>query len=599
MFENLGDWKRSGACASLNATDEGAEVILTGWVQRRRDHGALVFIDLRDRSGVCQVVVDGEDVVLAEQLKSVRSEWVLAVKGRVRLRPEEMRNTDMASGEVEVLAGAVKILNHSQTPPFPIETFQESEVGDDLRFKYRFLDLRRREMQERMAFRHRVVLAVRDHLDELGFLEIETPLLIRSTPEGARDYVVPSRLQPGLFYALPQSPQLYKQLLMVGGYEKYFQIARCLRDEDLRGDRQPEHTQIDMEMSFVDEEEIFAVVEEMLGSVFGKVMDRELPTSFPRLSYREAMDRYGSDKPDLRFGLELVDLSEAAAASEFKAFRSVLDAGGSVRGIRVPGGARFSRREIEELEASAKTYRAKGLAWMKCDEGGLTGGVSKFFGGAAGEALVAATGLVAGDLLVMVGDQGEVTCTALGAVRVALGSKLDLIEAGEFHFLWVHRFPLFERSEEGGEWQAMHHLFTMPDDEDIEHLDSDPGRVRGQLYDLVCNGVELASGSIRIHRRDLQERVMAVVGIDKEDAERRFGFLLGAFDYGAPPHGGLAIGLDRFLMVLDGGDSIRDYIAFPKTLQAKSLMVESPSPLEPEQLRELNLSVDCSDPDEE
>ncbi len=599
MFENLGDWKRSGACASLSASDEGTEVILTGWVQRRRDHGALVFIDLRDRSGVCQVVVDGEDVALAEQLKSVRSEWVLAVKGRVRLRPEEMRNADMASGEVEVLAGAVKILNHSQTPPFPIETFQESEVGDDLRFKYRFLDLRRREMQERMAFRHRVVLAVRDHLDELGFLEIETPLLIRSTPEGARDYVVPSRLQPGLFYALPQSPQLYKQLLMVGGYEKYFQIARCLRDEDLRGDRQPEHTQIDMEMSFVDEEEIFAVVEGMLGSVFGKVMGRELPSSFPRMTYREAMDRYGSDKPDLRFGLELVDLSEAAAASEFKAFRSVLDAGGSVRGIRVPGGARFSRREIEELEASAKTYRAKGLAWMKCDEGGLTGGVSKFFGGAAGEALVAATGLVAGDLLVMVGDQGEVTCTALGAVRVALGSKLDLIEAGEFHFLWVHRFPLFEQNEEGGEWQAMHHLFTMPDDEDIEYLDSDPGRVRGQLYDLVCNGVELASGSIRIHRRDLQERVMAVVGIDKEDAERRFGFLLGAFDYGAPPHGGLAIGLDRFLMVLNGGDSIRDYIAFPKTLQAKSLMVESPSPLDPEQLRELNLSVDPPDQDVE
>jgi len=591
MLENLGEWKRDRSCAELGAGDDGQAVTLAGWVQKRRDHGALVFIDLRDRSGICQVVIDGgENPDLAEQLKAVRSEWVLAIRGSVRMRPEDMRNADMPSGDVEVLAAEVRILNSSLTPPFPIETFQDAEVSDDLRFRFRFLDLRRREMQERVAFRHRAVLAVRDFLGDQGFLEIETPLLIRSTPEGARDYVVPSRLQPGQFYALPQSPQLYKQLLMVAGYEKYFQIARCLRDEDLRGDRQPEHTQIDMEMSFLDEDEIFGIVENMLQAVFEKVMGRELDTPFLRLTYREAMDRFGSDKPDLRFGLELVDLGEVAGASDFNAFKGVLESGGRVKGIRVPGGAGFSRKEIEALEAVAKTYRAKGLAWLKLGDDGLTGGVSKFFAGVADD-LIAAAGLESGDLLLMVGDAGETAATAMGAVRSALGEKLGLAKGGEFRFLWVHRFPLFERESEDEEWQAMHHLFTMPEAEDMEYLESDPGRVRGQLYDLVCNGVELASGSIRIHRRDIQEQVMSVVGIGKEDAERRFGFLLKAFDYGAPPHGGLAIGLDRFLMVLDGGQSIRDYIAFPKTLQAKSLMVECPSPLDPEQLAELHLEV--------
>ena len=590
MLENLGEWKREVHCAALSLADAGREVTLAGWVQRRRDHGALVFIDLRDRSGICQVVLDGEDAALAEKFKPVRSEWVVAVKGRVRPRPEEMRNPDLPSGEVEVLVGELRILNTCLTPPFPIDGFQEAEVSDDLRFKYRYLDLRRREMQERMAFRHRLILAVRDHLSARGFLEIETPLLIQSTPEGARDYVVPSRLQPGHFYALPQSPQLFKQLLMVAGYDKYFQIARCLRDEDLRGDRQPEHTQLDMEMSFLCEEEIFTIVEDMLQSVFESVKGQELAAPFPRLSYREAMDRFGSDKPDLRFDLELMDLGDLAAASDFNAFKGVLAAGGSVKGLRVPAGAGFSRKEIEALEAVAKTYRAKGLAWLKREPAGLAGGVAKFFAPVS-EQLLDRTGLEEGDLLLMVGDAGEIANTALGAVRSALGAKLELTDPGRFRFLWVHRFPLFEQDEENGRWEAMHHLFTMPEEEDIERLDSDPGQVNGQLYDLVCNGVELASGSIRIHRRDIQERVMAVVGIDREEAQRRFGFLLGAFDYGAPPHGGLAIGLDRFLMVLDGGQSIRDYIAFPKTLQAKSLMVESPSPLDPEQLRELHLQV--------
>ncbi|MCB1161099.1 MAG: aspartate--tRNA ligase [Candidatus Latescibacteria bacterium] len=587
----MGDWKRSDACAALGAADEGREVILTGWVHRRRDHGGLVFMDLRDRSGLCQVVVDGEAESLRESLRPVRSEWVLAVRGTVRLRPADMRNAELPSGDVEVLVAELRVLNSSLTPPFPIDSFQESEVSDDLRLKYRYLDLRRREMLARMEFRHRVTLAVREFLSGEGFLEIETPLLIRSTPEGARDYVVPSRLQPGHFYALPQSPQLYKQLLMVAGYEKYFQIARCLRDEDLRGDRQPEHTQIDMEMSFATEDMVFDVVERLLGSIFRGVMGRELETPFLRLSYREAMDRFGSDKPDLRFALELTDLGDVAARSSFQAFKGVLEAGGSVKGLRVPGGASFSRKDIEALEGAAKTYRAKGLAWMKRGAEGLSGGVAKFFEGETGEALIRAAGLEEGDLLLMVADQGEVPCIAMGAVRSALGAKLGLTAGGEFRFLWVHRFPMFEQDEETGNWEAMHHLFTMPAPEDLEFLESDPGRVHGQLYDLVCNGVELASGSIRIHRRDIQERVMAVVGIDKDEAERRFGFLLGAFDYGAPPHGGIAPGMDRLLMVLDGGQSIRDYIAFPKTLQGKSLMVGSPAPLDSRQLEELHLRV--------
>ncbi len=596
MLDNLGEWRRSDDCAALRGADTGREVTLMGWVHRRRDHGNLVFIDLRDRSGLCQVVFAGEDEELAERLRPLRSEWVLAVRGTLRRRPPEMVNADLPSGEIELVASELRVLNGSLTPPFPIESFQEGEVGDDLRLKYRYLDLRRREMQSRMRFRHDVTLAVREQLAREGFLEIETPLLIRSTPEGARDYVVPSRVQPGQFYALPQSPQLYKQLLMVAGYEKYFQIAHCLRDEDLRGDRQPEHTQIDMEMSFVGEDEVFAVVERMLQAVFREVLGRELPLPFPRLSYEEAMARFGSDKPDLRFGLELVDLGAVAARTEFTAFTGALAAGGVVRGLCVPGGAAFSRKEIDELEAVAKTYRAKGLAWAKRGAEGLSGGAAKFFPGALGEALIQAGGMGEGDLLLMVADRGETAATALGAVRSALGAKLGLATGRDYRFLWIHRFPLFER-DEAGLWQAMHHLFTMPYPEDIPFLETDPGRVHGQLYDLVCNGVELASGSIRIHRRDIQERVMAVVGIGKEEAERRFGFLLSAFDYGAPPHGGIAPGLDRLLMVLDGGASIRDYIAFPKTLQGKCLMVGSPAPLEPVQLEELRLQLRPGDAD--
>ncbi|MBM4117497.1 aspartate--tRNA ligase [bacterium] len=594
MLDDLGGWRRSADCAALRDTDAGREVTLMGWVHRRRDHGNLVFVDLRDRSGLCQVVFPGEDEALRERLKPVRSEWVLGVRGRVRPRPAEMVNSELPSGAVELVAEELSVLASCPTPPFPIESFPEhaGEVSDDLRLKYRYLDLRRREMQARMRFRHAVTLAVRRHLDGEGFLEIETPMLIRSTPEGARDYVVPSRVQPGHFYALPQSPQLYKQLLMVAGYEKYFQIARCLRDEDLRGDRQPEHTQIDMEMSFVGEDEVFAVVERMLQAVLREVLGRELALPFPRLSYAEAMARFGSDKPDLRFGLELRDLGAVAAKSEFAAFTGVLAGGGSVRGLVVPSGGAFSRKEIDELEAVARTYKAKGLAWLKRGPEGLGGGVAKFFPGALGESLIAASGLGEGDLLLMVGDQGETPAIALGAVRSALGAKLGLTAGAgqDFRFLWVHRFPMFERDEQGA-WQAMHHLFTMPHPEDLSLLETDPGRVHGQLYDLVCNGVELASGSIRIHRRDIQERVMAVVGIDKAEAERRFGFLLGAFDYGAPPHGGIAPGLDRLLMVLDGGQSIRDYIAFPKTLQGKCLMVGSPAPLDAAQLAELELQL--------
>ena len=590
-MENLGGWKRSHACADLRAKDEGGEVLLMGWVHRRRDHGGLVFFDLRDRSGICQIKCDSDDPAILEKIKSIRSEFVIAVRGEVRQRPEGTVNGDLPTGEIEVLAQEFKVLNSSLTPPFPIDATGDAEVSDDVRLKYRYLDLRRPEMQARMEFRHRVVLAVREFLSSQGFYEIETPMLIRSTPEGARDYVVPSRIHKGLFYALPQSPQLYKQLLMVAGYEKYFQLARCLRDEDLRGDRQPEHTQIDIEMSFVSEDDVFAVVESMLAFVFREVMDRELAAPFLRLTYEEAMDRFGSDKPDMRFDLELVDLSEIAARSEFQAFSSVAQAQGRIKGLRVPGGAAFSRKEIDELEAHAKIFGAKGLAWIKCGDDGFSGGVSKFFQGELGEVLAEATGLVAGDLLLMVAANPTVAATAMGAVRSRLGEKLGLAKTGEFRFLWVHRFPLFERKDESEPWSATHHLFSMPMDEDIARLETDPGSVRGQLYDLVCNGVELASGSIRIHRRDIQERVMAVVGIDKAEAEKRFGFLLGAFDYGAPPHGGIAPGLDRLLMVLDGGQSIRDYIAFPKTLRATSLMVQSPSAIDAEQLAELGLRI--------
>ncbi|MCP4544865.1 MAG: aspartate--tRNA ligase [bacterium] len=591
MLDNLGDWKRSDACADLRQDDDNREVLLMGWVHRRRDHGGLVFLNLRDRSGICQVVIDSEDACILEKVKHIRSEFVLAVKGRVRLRPDGMRNAEMPSGDVEVLVEELRILNASKTPPFPIESVVQDEVSDEIRFKYRYLDLRRHEMQERMIFRHDIVRAIRDFLSSEGFLEIETPLLIRSTPEGARDYVVPSRLQQGCFYALPQSPQLYKQLLMVAGYEKYFQMARCMRDEDLRGDRQPEHTQIDMEMSFVSEEEIFAVVESLLQHIFKTVMGQDLPGSFLCLSYAEAMDRFGTDKPDMRFGLELVDLSEIAAASTFNAFKSVVESGGRVKGIRVPGAATFSRKQITELEDLAKHFKAKGLAWMKVTEEGLSGGVSKFFADAPGEAIAQAMELEVGDLLLMVADTPQVAAVSLGAVRSRLGAQLKLTEPGDFRFLWVHRFPLFEWNEDHQRWDAMHHLFSMPCLEDIDKLESDPGQVHGQLYDLVCNGVELASGSIRIHRRDIQERVMAVVGIDKAEAEERFGFLLGAFDFGAPPHGGIAPGLDRLLMVLDGGSSIRDYIAFPKTLKGTSPMVGSPSPIDDEQLKELGLEI--------
>jgi len=588
VLDHLGDWKKSQGCGTLRAADKGAKVTLMGWVHRRREHGGLAFVDLRDSSGLCQAVFQE---AMSERVRELGAEWVVALRGELRMRPEGMRNPEMPSGDVELLVEQMRVLNKSRTPPFPIESFHQGEVGEDLRLKYRYLDLRRRDMQDRMTFRHEVALQLRRFLSGEGFREIETPLLIRSTPEGARDYVVPSRVHPGKFYALPQSPQLYKQLLMVAGYEKYFQLARCLRDEDLRGDRQPEHTQIDMEMSFVTEDDVFDLVERMLQSVFREVMGRELPAPFSRMSFREAMDRYGSDKPDLRFGLELADLSEACAGAEFKAFRSVVEAGGVVKGLRVPAGAGFSRKEIEELERSAKAFRAKGLAWMKVAAGAPTGGVSKFFAGETGETILRTLEAEDGDLILMVGDAWEIAAQALGAVRKALGLKLNLIEPDAFRFLWVHEFPLFEWNAELERWEAMHHLFSMPLDEDLSRLDDDPGKVRGQLYDLVCNGVELASGSIRIHRRDIQEKVMAVVGIDEEEAEKRFGFLLGAFDYGAPPHGGIAPGLDRLLMVLDGGDSIRDYIAFPKTLQAKSLMVDAPTSIEGKQLEELSIEI--------
>ncbi|TVR93991.1 MAG: aspartate--tRNA ligase [Spirochaetaceae bacterium] len=579
--------KRSVTCGELRAADLEKEVVLNGWVHRNRDHGGIQFINLRDRYGLTQVVIDQDaPEVLHSAGAALKPEYCVAVRGRVRARPDNMKNSEMTTGDIEVAATEIHLLSKSEVPPFVID--ERSDAKDDLRLRYRYLDLRSFSMQRKIKLRHEVMLSVREYLSGEGFYEIETPSMIRSTPEGARDFLVPSRLHPGKFYALPQSPQLFKQLLMVSGFDRYFQLAHCFRDEDARGDRQPEHTQIDVEMSFVGRDDVFAVMEGMFSFVFERCLDVRLETPFPRISYHDAMNRYGSDKPDLRFELELQDFAEFVPKGEFSVFQQVLESGGAVRVLKASGCGTYSRKQITELEETAKIYGAGGLAWMKVTDQGLEGGVSRFYEGVAAE-IIAAYEAKPGDLLLFVGADWRTACTALGAVRSRLGHELGLIDPSLFRFAWIVDFPLFEWNEDEQGWDAAHHMFSMPQEQYLETMESNPGEVKGDLYDLVCNGFELASGSIRIHDPELQKRVFKIVGFSEEEAHRRFGFLLEAFRYGPPPHGGIAPGLDRLVMIMAGESSIREVIAFPKNAVAVSPMDGSPAEVDEQQLRELGL----------
>ena len=595
-LEQLGEWRRTHTCGELRLAHAGEAVRLAGWVQRCRDHGGVLFLDLRDRFGVVQTVfrpAEGGAEEVAELARELRSEFVVALDGVVAARPAEMVNRRLETGEIELLVTRIRVLNDSRTPPFTPD--EGAQVSEDLRLQYRYIDLRRPELSRIMALRHRVSARTRNYLDSHRFLEIETPLLVRPTPEGARDYLVPSRVHPGSFYALPQSPQLYKQILMVSGMDRYFQLARCLRDEDLRADRQPEHTQIDLEMSFAGEEEIHGLVEGLMKELWEAELDVPLATPFPRTSYHESMARFGSDKPDLRFDFELTDLSEAARGSGVAVFELALAEGGSVRGLNVPGGSALSRRAQDDLEALAQRYGAKGLARMKAGAHGFEGGIAKFLSDAAQARMRERSGSREGDLLMMVADRDETACRSLGALRSKLGNEWlssHPEQAAQWRFLWVDRFPVFEEDPTTGRLSPAHHLFTMPLEEDLHLLESEPKRVRGRLYDLVLNGYELGSGSIRIHRRDIQEAVMRVVGVAAEEAEQKFGFLLTAFQYGAPPHGGIALGLDRIIMLMAGRSSLRDTIAFPKTTSAASLMDGCPAPVDPQELADLSIQLE-------
>ena len=583
--------QRTVTCGELRAKDEGKSVILNGWVARNRDHGALHFINLRDRYGMTQVVVDDDaSEELEKTASSLKMEYCIAVKGIVRKRPDEMINADMETGEIEVKAEKIEILSECATLPFMIE--EENSAREDLRLKYRFLDLRTNGMQKRIRLRHEVIKAIREFFYKTDFYEIETPTLVKSTPEGARDFLVPSRIYPGKFFALPQSPQLYKQILMVSGFDKYFQIARCYRDEDPRGDRQLEFTQLDVEMSFVKRDDVLLLMENLFNYVFKTVMNVDLPAHFRRITYQEAMEKYGSDKPDLRFGLEIGDASSFAAKSTFNAFTETLAEGGAVRYIVAPktDGHEYTRKYLSELESAAKIYGAHGLAWMKVENGVLSGGVSKFFASMDDEVL-SATGAKDGDVILLVAHKDFKKCAnSLGAVRNKLGAELGLIRPG-YEFCWIIDFPLFEYNEDEGHWEAAHHMFSMPQAEYIDNMEEDPGRVKGDLYDLVLNGYELASGSIRIHDIELQKRVFRICNFPDDVAQERFGFLLDCFKYGPPPHGGIAPGIDRLCMILAGQSSIKEVIAFPKNTAALSPMDDCPSYVEQKQLDELHLAI--------
>ncbi len=581
---------RTNYCGDFRQTDCGKEVAVCGWVQRQRDLGQLIFIDLRDRTGLVQLAFDDNTARdIFELAARCRAEYVLQAKGTVRERSS--KNKDIPTGDIEIEVSELKLLAASDTPPFAIE--ENSDVNDTLRLKYRYLDLRRPDMQRQIALRHRVAKIARDYFDENGFLEIETPMLTKSTPEGARDYLVPSRVHPGKFYALPQSPQQYKQLLMLSGFDRYMQIVRCFRDEDLRADRQPEFTQIDLEMSFVDQDDIIAIQEGFIKRVFKEVLDIDVATPFLRMPYAEAMDRFGSDKPDLRFGYEIRNISDLVANCGFGVFSTPVAEGGSVRLINVKGGAAgFPRKKIDKLVDFVKTYKAKGLAWARLHEGKMTSSFAKFLTEEEMQAILTRAEAEDGDLLLVVGDtKNEIVFAALGALRCECAKQLDVIEKGVYKFLWVTEFPMFEYSEEENRYVAMHHPFTAPMDEDVELLETDKAKCRAKAYDIVLNGCELGGGSIRINTPEMQETMFRALGFSKEAAEEQFGHLIHAFQFGAPPHGGLAYGLDRLVMLMSGADSIRDVIAFPKVQNASDLMMNCPDTVDAKQLDELSIAV--------
>jgi len=584
--------KRSHMCAEVNETMIGENITVMGWVQRRRDLGQLLFIALRDRTGIVQIVVDGNtaEKALFEKAEMVRSEFVLAVKGKVSARTAENINENMKTGKIEIIAEEFRILSESDALPFQIE--DSVTVKDDLRLKHRYLDLRRPSQLKNIMLRHKVVQVIHSFLDAEGFLEIETPILGKSTPEGARDYLVPSRVHPGNFYGLPQSPQLYKQLLMVSGMDRYYQIAKCFRDEDLRADRQPEFTQVDMELSFVDENDIMDINERMMQKVFKELLDVEIKLPLQRMTYKEAMERFGSDKPDIRFGMELKNISDIVKETEFVVFKNALENGGSVRAINAKGCGNFPRKQIDSLVEFVKTYQAKGLAWIVVNaDGTLKSQIAKFFSPEKLQEIVDAMDAKAGDLILICADKNKVVFDALGALRLELSRRLELTKANDFAFLWITEFPMLEWDEEENRYVAVHHPFTAPMEQDLELLEKDPSAVRAKAYDIVLNGYELGGGSIRIHRREIQQKMFELLGFEPEDAQERFGFLLDAFQYGVPPHGGLAFGLDRIIMLMSGATSIRDVIAFPKVKDASCPMTDAPNVVEQKQLEELGIAI--------
>lgn len=591
QFETMNGLKRTHMCGTLSKDNNGEEVVLCGWVARNRKLGGLDFVTLRDRSGIIQLSFNDEtDSAVFEKATALKSEYVIAIRGTVALRTEKNINPDMKTGEIEVLVSELRVLNGSETPPFYIE--ENIDTNDALRLKYRYLDIRRPDMQRNLMLRHKIVKVARDYFDDNGFLEIETPILTKSTPEGARDYLVPSRVHPGKFYALPQSPQQYKQLLMLGGYDRYFQVARCFRDEDLRADRQPEFTQLDMELSFIDIDTIIEINEGFLKRVFKEVLNIDVKTPFVRLPYREAMERFGSDKPDTRFGMEFVNISDEVRGCGFKVFSDAVENGGSVRCIVAEGlGEKLTRKTLDSLTEYVKTYRAKGMAWIVVEDGKLRSQITKFLDEDTVSAILKKTGAKVGDGILIVADKDSVVYDALGNLRLEVARRCDLIDKNKFNFLWVTEFPLLEYSEEENRYVAMHHPFTHPFDEDIDKLETAPGEVRAKAYDIILNGSEIGGGSLRIFNSELQEKMFAALGFTHEEAWERFGYLMEAFKYGTPPHGGLAYGLDRLAMIMAGCDSIRDVIAFPKVQNASELMMHSPDVVDKQQLDDLSIAI--------